>query len=87
MVEQITSNTNIIVHNGTKIPLHEIKYSYKERLAKTCYLDTMQTPNFSRFEELYLKNHLSNLNTVLYYFIIHPLFLQISHLFYMGANF
>ena len=34
MVEQITPNTNIIVHNRIKIPLHETECSYKGRLVE-----------------------------------------------------
>ena len=86
MVEQITPNTNIIVHNRIKIPLHETECSYKGRLAKACHLDTMCTPNFPSFERFYLKNYLPNLRLA-EFFILFFIILSCTHYFYKNSIF
>ena len=55
-------------------------------MAKTCHLDTMQTPNFPRFEGLYLKNHLPNLGLT-EFFTLSFVILSCTHYFYKYSIF
>lgn len=58
MVEQITPNMNIIIHNKTKTPLDKFNRSSNGNMAKACHLDTIHFPTIIGFEGLRLKNYM-----------------------------